>query len=310
MSAKRNGRTRQAGQVARKSSGNAAPLGKSDAGKPDESVACRQDRRVPPEKRCNALDGKRWLQYSLSVWSDIRKSAEETKLKHPALFPCALVDRLLQAFLRPEGRIILDPFLGSGSTLVAARDAGKHGIGFELSVDYIQIARRRLEQISFDGRAGSFEIRQGDACQLARQLAPDSIDLCVTSPPYWNILNQRRTADAKATRHYGNLAGDLGTVASYEEFVRALGEVFGGVLRALRPGAYCCVNVMDLRKQDRFFPLHSDLAAELAGRGFIFDDLIIWHRGQEYNNLRPLGHPYTFRITKIHEYVLIFRKPK
>ena len=48
---------------------------------------------------------------------------------------------------------------------------------------------------------------------------------------------------------------------------------------------------------------------EPYGRGFIFDDLVIWNRGQEYNNLRPLGYPYTFRINKIHEFIVILRKP-
>lgn len=264
---------------------------------------------VPPGKRCNELDGRRWLQYSLSVWSDIRKSPEERRLKHPALFPAALVERLMQAFLRPDGRVVLDPFMGTGSTLVAARNAGKHAIGFDLSPAFIDLARQRLEPNGLFDQSGSYEIRAGDARELVASLAPDSIDLCVTSPPYWNILNQKRTADAKQKRHYGNLAGDLGTVASYEEFVRQLADVFEGVLRALRPGTYCCINVMDLRKKDRFFPLHSDLAHELVERGFIFDDLIIWNRGQEYNNLRPLGYPYTFRINKVHEFIVILQKP-
>lgn len=264
---------------------------------------------VPDAKRANELDGRRWLQYSLSVWSDIRKSAEEQRLKHPALFPVSLVDRLMQAYLRPAGRVVLDPFMGTGSTLVAARHAGKHAIGFELSPAFIELARQRLEQNGFAEQDGSAEIRQGDARRLVTALEPDSVDLCVTSPPYWNILNQKRTADAKQKRHYGNLEGDLGTLGSYEEFVRQLAEIFEGVLAALRPGAYCCVNVMDLRKKDRFFPLHSDLARELTARGFIFDDLIIWNRGQEYNNLRPLGYPYTFRINKVHEFIVILRKP-
>ena len=43
--------------------------------------------------------------------------------------------------------------------------------------------------------------------------------------------------------------------------------------------------------------------------GFLFDDLIIWDRKHEYNNLRPLGHPSVFRINRVHEYILIFQKP-
>ena len=44
--------------------------------------------------------------------------------------------------------------------------------------------------------------------------------------------------------------------------------------------------------------------------GFLFDDLIIWDRKHEYNNLRPLGHPSVFRINRVHEYILIFQKPR
>ncbi len=88
-------------------------------------------RRSPP--RCNSLDGKRWLQNSISIWSDLRKTLAEQRLKHPAQYPVGLASRLIESFL-PEGcQTVLDPFCGSGSTLVAARAAGKLGIGVELS---------------------------------------------------------------------------------------------------------------------------------------------------------------------------------
>ena len=123
-------------------------------------------------------------------------------------------------------------------------------------------------------------------------------------------VNQRRTADLKAVRHYGNLEGDLGTIEDYREFLAAAVSVFRDVLRVLKPGAYCCAIVMDLRKKNRFFPLHSDLAGALAESGYLYDDLIIWNRQSEYNNLRPLGYPSVFRVNKVHEFVLLMQKPK
>ena len=86
-------------------------------------------------------------------------------------------------------------------------------------------------------------------------------------------------------------------------------KVFAGVYEVLRAGKYCVVNVMDLRKTNRFFPLHSDLAARMQQIGFLLDDIIVWDRRQEYNNLRPLGFPHVFRVNKIHEFLLIFQKP-
>jgi len=138
----------------------------------------------------------------------------------------------------------------------------------------------------------------------------ESVDLCISSPPYWNILNQRRTADFKSIRHYGNHEGDLGTIDDYDEFLAAVTAVFAEVLVALKPGAYCCVIVMDLRKKNRFFPFHSDLAGRLVEAGFLYDDLILWNRQSEYNNLRPLGFPSVFRVNKVHEFILLMQKPK
>ena len=65
---------------------------------------------------------------------------------------------------------------------------------------------------------------------------------------------------------------------------------------------------MDIRKKSEFYPLHSDLATEMQKHGYIFDDIIIWDRQNDYNNMRPLGYPYKYRINKVHEYILIFIK--
>lgn len=263
---------------------------------------------------CNELDGKRWIQNSISVWSDIRKTAEENRLKHPAMFPGMLVERLVETFLRPEGETILDPFSGSGSTIVEVERLGKTGIGIELSPEYAKMGRKRLAEISSDLFAKNQKprsvIHEASVADISSLIEPDSIDLCITSPPYWDILNQRRTADYKDVRHYGNLDGDLGTIADYEEFLDSLKTVFADVLTVLKPGAYCCVVLMDLRKKNRFFPLHSDFASRMAEVGFIFDDLIIWNRQSEYNNLRPLGYPAVFRVNKVHEFVVLLQKPR
>jgi DNA modification methylase len=256
----------------------------------------------PPKPRGNDLDGRRWTRFSISVWSDIRWTKEELALRHPAMFPVMLVERLIQCFTRESERAILDPFLGSGSTLVAARNLSRIGIGFEVYSDFIRLARERA--------GPDAQIHQADAREIARHLESDSIDFCVTSPPYWDILTQKHTADYKATRHYGDGRDDLGRIAGYDLFLEELARVFAGVYQVLRPGKYCVVNVMDLRKANRFFPLHADLAARLEQIGFVFDDLILWDRRHEYNSLRPLGYPYVFRVNKTHEYLLIFQKPR
>jgi DNA modification methylase len=275
------------------------------------------------KSRANRLDGKAWTRNSISVWSDIRKTPEEARLKHPAMFPAALASRLIECFAAPGARVVLDPFAGLGSTLVAAARAEMQGIGVELNVDYARIAARRLQELYaqavLDGDATTAPSRSlapkpcsihvGDARDLSRYVAAASVDLVITSPPYWDILTRRRSADGKAIRNYGRAPRDIGRIGGYDDFLAALEQVFAQVWVALRGGGYCAVVVMDLRKHGRLYPLHSDLTQRLESVGFIYDDLIIWDRRQEYNCLRPLGYPYVFRINKVHEFVLIFRKP-
>jgi len=272
------------------------------------------------------------------VWSDVKKTAEEAALKHPAMFPAALPKRLIECFAAPGDRVVLDPFAGMGSTLIAAAECGMAGIGLELSEEYCGVAKGRLEakgcKVAGIPRGvypepqepPRYEIlrfaqnhkrrarndgvlHRADARRVAQYVAPGSVDLIITSPPYWDILSRRRTADRKAPRTYRADGRDLGKIGDYAAFLEALREVFAGCLQCLRAGGFALVVVMDLRKRDRFYALHADLAALMQEVGFIFDDLIIWDRRQEYNNLRPLGYPSVFRINKAHEYVLIFKKP-
>jgi DNA modification methylase len=286
---------------------------------PDTTTKRKSKRPAPdsvprkPRRHCNGLDGKRWIQNSISVWSDLSKSIEERQLKHPAMFPSMLAARLIETFLPPEANTVLDPFCGSGSTLLAAEALGQRGIGIELSPEYATLTRDRLAALEVENseeEAPQSIVHQASATELLSFVEPESVDLCISSPPYWNILNQRRTADFKDVRHYGNLEDDLGIIEDYEQFLDAATSVFADVFTTLKPGAYCCPIVMDLRRKNRFFPLHSDLATRLAEVGYVYDDLIIWNRQAEYNNLRPLGYPSVFRVNKVHEFVLIMQKPK
>lgn len=259
------------------------------------------------KRRANDLDGRTWQRYSISIWSDVKKTPEEMRLGHPAMFPVQLVQRLIEAFTTREDRVVLDPFAGTGATCVAAEALGKVGVGIELSPQYCAVARQRPPCAQPPG--GERRIHCDDARHLLRYVAHESVDLVVTSPPYWDILLQRRTADGKAIRHYGAAEADLGKIREYDAFLGALREVFSAVYAALKAGRYCIVVVMDLRKKDRFYPLHADLARVMESIGFIWDDLIVWDRRHEYNHMRPLGYPWRFRVNKAHEFVLIFQKP-
>lgn len=72
---------------------------------------------------------------------DIWEFPQEMKNKHPAPFPVALVERIISS---TNARIVLDPFMGSGTTAVAARNLNRNFIGIEIAPEYCRMAEERL----------------------------------------------------------------------------------------------------------------------------------------------------------------------
>lgn len=255
------------------------------------------------KKRGNDLSGKEWLQNSFSIWRDLSKTREEKAYKHPASYPVVLCEKLIKTFARANCNV-LDPFNGIGSTTTACHNLKCAGTGVDLSAEFCDIAVQRV------GNDNDIRIVNGDSFEVLQTLDEASFDLCVTSPPYWDILNMKRSADQKESVNYSDDVDDLGNIADYECFIERLAALFSRVKRVLKPGAYCIVNVMDIRKKNNFYPFHSDLATAMQKVGYLYDDLIIWDRQNDYNSMRPLGYPYKFRVNKVHEYLLIFIKPQ
>lgn len=160
---------------------------------------------LKPHRKASDLDGQTWTGYSISIWSDIKKTSEEIALGHPALFPVELPRRLLRCFTTDEEKVVLDPFVGSGSTVLAAEELGETGIGLDIYANFINKARERLAQLSFlsteaqPSPRGKFHCV--DAGHLTRVMPINSLDIVIPSPPYWDIHLQERTADRKSPRH-------------------------------------------------------------------------------------------------------------
>jgi len=106
------------------------------------------------------------------------KANHPEKTKHPCQFPIELVERCVLA-LTDDGGTVLDPYCGVGSTIIAAVKNGRRGMGAELSVDYVGIARKRLER-SF---AGELPIRP-----LGKPIhQPSGHEKVSQPPPEWSV---------------------------------------------------------------------------------------------------------------------------
>ncbi|VUT24921.1 MAG: putative methyltransferase [Candidatus Methanolliviera sp. GoM_asphalt] len=78
---------------------------------------------------------------------------------------------------------MLDPFLGIGTTLIAARDLGRNAVGFDLNQEYIDFIKKRLTQLAIDYENTKQVAICDDAINIPKYLTEETISLCVTSPP-------------------------------------------------------------------------------------------------------------------------------
>lgn len=232
---------------------------------------------VHPRNSLNDLTSTEWIPETVSVWTQRGLGANhpdaQIERQHPAPFSFTDVARLIRFFTK-RGQTVLDPFVGVGSTLKACAMEGRKGIGFELNPRYAALARERLRTEVRDLLAeDAQDVREGDARDLIAQLPDDSLDLVVTSPPYWIILHkedhkvkQERVANELDTR-YGDDPRDLGNVPSYADFLKELAGILGACARPLKAGKHMAVVVSDFRDKSKFVMFHSDLASALVPYG-------------------------------------------
>lgn len=92
----------------------------------------------------STIDRDEFMEATISIWQMATASAK--RIGHPAPFPVELPRRLIELYTF-SGDLVLDPFIGSGSTAIAAKQAGRHYVGYDVSATYIELAHDRLSEI-------------------------------------------------------------------------------------------------------------------------------------------------------------------
>lgn len=100
-------------------------------------------RRKPPEKRENTISRDQFLEYTKSIWTF--PSVTARKIGHPAPFPVELPARLIELYTFKD-ELILDPFIGSGQTAIAALNCQRSYVGYEINPEYIELAQKRIAE--------------------------------------------------------------------------------------------------------------------------------------------------------------------
>ena len=145
--------------------------------------------------RANALTGSEWLKNSFSIWRGLGRDADTAD--HPAPFPVALAAKLIDCFAANRDGSLLDPFAGSGSSLLAALQSGMGAVGFDINDAYRTVFEQRLSL--FDAANADWRYEINDARHLANVLDADSMEICITSPPYWDRVLPSRAGFFEGT---------------------------------------------------------------------------------------------------------------
>jgi len=263
--------------------------------------------------RLNDLAPKDWLKFQKSWFIHNPPPRRKDVLRHPAKFPESLAQLFIEFFTH-AGELVLDPMVGTGSTLVACLRSGRHAIGVELSPAYAALARRAVAEerlvLGADAEALVADVVEGDAAGLSAFALPP-VDYILTSPPYWDMLHARGAATQKRRRQmqqldvtYSSDPADLGNIHDYDQFLDRLCSIYVSLKPYLRPRAYMTIIVKNVKKGGRIYPLAWDLAARLS-QSYSLKDERIWC--QDDIRLAPYGLGSAWVSNTFHHYCLQFR---
>jgi methylase of polypeptide subunit release factors len=193
-----------------------------------------------------------------------------------------------------EGDVVLDQFVGSGTTLVETKLLKRKGIGIDINPSALDLARVNTD---FQRKgSGRVIIRQGDARNLGF-INSESIDLICTHPPYSNIIKYSK-----------DIQGDLSHY-DIDEFIIEMQKVASESIRVLKKGKFCAILIGDTRRNRNIIPLGFKVMQVFVNAGFTLKEIII----KEQHNCKATGFWYTRSIEYnflliAHEYLFVFIK--
>jgi DNA modification methylase len=276
------------------------------------------------KNKLNDLSGKEWIKFTKSWFIHRPVPRGDQKILHPASFPESLVKEFVLFFTK-RGQLVVDPFLGTGSTLVAALEVDRSGVGFEIVEKYADIAKRRVEDVLREKRGR--KLLTGEETPWADVICANSkmlseiwkergyppVDYCITSPPYWNQLKRNHIRQKSRVAMgldtvYSENPEEIGNTDDYHEFLRAMKSIFDEVYKVMKWNGYLTVITNNVFFDGRMYPLAFDTVSILSQKPYAWvpKDEKLWC--QDDKSLLPLGVFNAWVGNRHHQYCLIFRK--
>lgn len=244
----------------------------------------------------NDLEGKEWAAYSRSVERYPDTRSEKQRL-HGAAYPISFAKTHIEMFTK-AGDLVIDPFVGVGTTADAAHQLQRRCLGVEINQEFVKLATEDFR------KSKSIKIVCDDALNLHKHVRPRTADMLLTSPPYSNLLNNVKGAFAYKWKEHSKIGSkrnpptysksehDLGNLG-YDEYLRKIVEIMKLSAVALKERAYSVWVVKDFRdlKAKRpYVNFHGDIIQCAEQAGFQLWDIRIFDQTQ-FRPLVCLGFP-------------------
>lgn len=213
---------------------------------------------------------------------DFQLSEGDKQLDPINAIDCGWVEQMrpfIKQFSHP-GELVLDPFCGFASTLIAAEVEGRRSIGIEVDEDRVKLSQQRLNKLNLNKST----VIQGDAQQKAASIK--NVDLILTNLPYFGCSWQN------------NDSNQLYSAQSYEQYLQKLRDCFKEFKKTLKYSGYFVLAVENIRIGDHFVPLAMDVLNLLKERFHFIDERILVYDKKTTNENTILSN-------RSHEYVFI-----
>ena len=268
-----------------------------------------------PKNQLNDLTGKEWIKMTKSFMFSEKCSDDKDAFAHPAPFLIKDIEKLVKMFTK-KGMIVLDPFMGSGTTAIASFNCMRKSIGIDLSEEYYQLARTRFDKKGMS-EGLDYKYIVGDSLIETKNI--DNVDFIVTSPPYHNILKNNskglredkskkgyRNGSRIGVEYYSDKENDLGNQDSYQDFLSLFKKIMVNCFEKLNNKKYTAIIISDFTVDKKEICVQADIVNLMQEVGFNFVGTIALL--QDNKPLYPFGYPYAFKINHMHQNIIMFRK--
>lgn len=190
--------------------------------------------------------------------------------------------------------IVLDQFIGSGTTLIESKLLNRRGIGIDINPQAIEISKKNL---SFECKnPGKTRLYNSDARKL-NFIPDDYVDFICTHPPYANIIKYSKYIE-----------GDL-SLLEVDKFYKSMERVAFESYRVLKKGKFCAILIGDTRKQGNIIPIGFEVMKIFQSVGFKIKEIIIkeQHNCRDTDKWKDISIKQNFLLIA-HEYLFIFKK--